>query len=157
LHRAQGQAYRIAIAAVSTVSRRLASGSGFSVIRSLFRGQFEKHRATSRHSPFDVLLTRFVHERLLYRLSRSPHADRFVLKSAMLLTTCLPETARGTRDLDLLAMRASSASSAFSHLEAIPFAGRQRFPPSARRALTPARRISATKAAHCRCERPDRR
>lgn len=52
--------------------------------------------------PFNVLLTRFVHERLLYRLSRSPHADRFVLKGAMLLTTWLPETARGTRDLDLL-------------------------------------------------------
>src|SRR5579872_6646081 len=52
--------------------------------------------------PFDVLLTRFVHERLLYRLSRSSHADRFVLKGAMLLMTWLPETARGTRDLDLL-------------------------------------------------------
>ena len=52
--------------------------------------------------PFDVLLTRFVHERLLYRLSGSPHADRFVLKGAMLLATWLPDTARGTRDLDLL-------------------------------------------------------
>jgi predicted nucleotidyltransferase component of viral defense system len=58
--------------------------------------------------PFDVLLTRFVHERLLYRLSRSPHADRFVLKGAMLLTTWLPETARGTRDLDLLGFGDSS-------------------------------------------------
>ena len=52
--------------------------------------------------PFEVVLTRFVHERLLYRLSRSAHADRFVLKGAMLLTTWLPEAARGTRDLDLL-------------------------------------------------------
>lgn len=52
--------------------------------------------------PFDVLLTRFVHERLLYRLSCSSHADRFVLKGAMLLTTWFSETARGTRDLDLL-------------------------------------------------------
>ena len=58
--------------------------------------------ARQTNQPFDVLLTRFVHERLLYRLSRSPHADRFVLKGAMLLTTWLPETARGTRDLDLL-------------------------------------------------------
>ena len=58
--------------------------------------------ARETNQPFDVLLTRFVHERLLYRLSRSPHADRFVLKGAMLLTTWLPETARGTRDLDLL-------------------------------------------------------
>jgi predicted nucleotidyltransferase component of viral defense system len=52
--------------------------------------------------PFDVLLTRFVHERLLYRLSLSAHADRFVLKGAMLLATWFPGTARGTRDLDLL-------------------------------------------------------
>jgi predicted nucleotidyltransferase component of viral defense system len=58
--------------------------------------------ARQTNQPFDVLLTRFVHERLLYRLSRSLHADRFVLKGAMLLTTWLPETARGTRDLDLL-------------------------------------------------------
>ena len=58
--------------------------------------------ARRTNQPFDVLLTRFVHERLLYRLSRSPHADRFVLKGAMLLTTWVPETARGTRDLDLL-------------------------------------------------------
>jgi predicted nucleotidyltransferase component of viral defense system len=52
--------------------------------------------------PFDVLLTRFVHERLLYRLSRSPHAEDFVLKGAMLLMAWLPHTGRGTRDLDLL-------------------------------------------------------
>ena len=52
--------------------------------------------------PFDVLLTRFVHERLLYRLSRSPYADDFVLKGAMLLMAWLPHTGRGTRDLDLL-------------------------------------------------------
>ena len=58
--------------------------------------------ARQTNQPFDVLLTRFVHERLLYRLSCSPHADRFVLKGAMLLTTWLPETARSTRDLDLL-------------------------------------------------------
>ena len=58
--------------------------------------------ARQTNQPFNVLLTRFVLERLLYRLSLSPHADRFVLKGAMLLTTWLPETARGTRDLDLL-------------------------------------------------------
>jgi predicted nucleotidyltransferase component of viral defense system len=52
--------------------------------------------------PFDVVLIRFVHERLLYRLSRSPYAHRFVLKGAMLLATWFPDTARGTRDLDLL-------------------------------------------------------
>ncbi len=65
--------------------------------------------ARQSNQPFDVLLTRFVHERLLYRLSRSRHADRFVLKGAMLLTTWLPGTARGTRDLDLLGFGDSGA------------------------------------------------
>jgi predicted nucleotidyltransferase component of viral defense system len=67
--------------------------------------------ARQTNQPFDVLLTRFVHERLLYRLSRSPHADRFVLKGAMLLTTWLPEAARGTRDLDLLGFGDASEQS----------------------------------------------
>lgn len=58
--------------------------------------------------PFDVLLIRFVLERLLYRLGHSRHTDRFVLKGAMLLTTWLPHTSRGTRDLDLLAFGESS-------------------------------------------------
>jgi len=58
--------------------------------------------AKSTGQPFDVLLTRFAHERLLYRLSLSPHTDRFVLKGAMLLMTWLEDTHRPTRDLDLL-------------------------------------------------------
>lgn len=58
-------------------------------------------RASGR--PFDLVLTRYVLERLLYRLGRSGHRDRFVLKGAMLLTTWLAHGDRGTRDLDLLA------------------------------------------------------
>lgn len=51
---------------------------------------------------FNLVLTRFALERLLYRLSVSPYADRFVLKGAMLLMTWLEDPHRGTRDLDLL-------------------------------------------------------
>jgi len=51
---------------------------------------------------FDLVLTRFALERLLYRLSQSRYADRFVLKGAMLLMTWLGDPHRGTRDLDLL-------------------------------------------------------
>lgn len=50
----------------------------------------------------NVVLTRYVCERLLYRLSRSAHADRFVLKGALLLLIWLGETIRPTRDADLL-------------------------------------------------------
>jgi len=45
---------------------------------------------------------RYASERLLYRLSRSPHAERFVLKGALLLLVWLGETMRPTRDADLL-------------------------------------------------------
>lgn len=51
---------------------------------------------------FDLVLTRFALERLLYRLSRSVHADRFVLKGAMLMMSWFDDPHRGTRDLDLL-------------------------------------------------------
>ena len=51
---------------------------------------------------FELILTRYALERLLYRLSRSAHADRFVLKGAMLLTSWFKDPHRATRDLDLL-------------------------------------------------------
>jgi predicted nucleotidyltransferase component of viral defense system len=50
----------------------------------------------------DLLLTRYALERLLYRLSISPHSDRFVLKGAMLITTWFDDPHRATRDVDLL-------------------------------------------------------
>jgi predicted nucleotidyltransferase component of viral defense system len=49
-----------------------------------------------------LLLTRYALERLLHRLSMSPHRDRFVLKGAMLLVTWFAEPHRATRDVDLL-------------------------------------------------------
>ena len=50
----------------------------------------------------NVVLTRYGTERFLYRLSRSPYADRFVLKGALLMLVLLGETIRPTRDADLL-------------------------------------------------------
>jgi predicted nucleotidyltransferase component of viral defense system len=51
---------------------------------------------------FDQVLTRFVLERLLFRLATSGHADRFVLKGAMLLTSWFDDPLRPTRDIDFL-------------------------------------------------------
>jgi len=48
------------------------------------------------------VLARYGLERFLHRLARSPHADRFVLKGALLLRVWLGETSRPTRDADLL-------------------------------------------------------
>ena len=50
----------------------------------------------------NFVLTRFATERFLYRLSCSRHAERFVLKGALLLLVRLGETFRPTRDADLL-------------------------------------------------------
>ena len=59
-------------------------------------------RARAESADFQILLTRYALERLLYRLSLSAHRDRFILKGAMLLTTWVPDRFRSTRDLDLL-------------------------------------------------------
>lgn len=60
------------------------------------------NRSRASGQPFDLILVRFALERLLYRLSISAHAERFVLKGAMLLTTWFDDPLRPTRDLDLL-------------------------------------------------------
>lgn len=58
--------------------------------------------AHARGQPMELLLTRYALERLLHRLSLSPHRERFVLKGAMLLATWFDEPHRATRDVDLL-------------------------------------------------------
>ena len=55
-----------------------------------------------RGQNFELVLTHYAIERLLYRLAQSRHAEGFVLKGAMLLMTWFDEPFRGTRDLDLL-------------------------------------------------------
>ncbi|MGH7575039.1 MAG: nucleotidyl transferase AbiEii/AbiGii toxin family protein [Longimicrobiales bacterium] len=60
-----------------------------------------RHAKTLGVDP-NLVLTRFAVERFLYRLSRSPHTERFVLKGALLLLAWLGETTRPTRDADLL-------------------------------------------------------
>jgi predicted nucleotidyltransferase component of viral defense system len=57
-------------------------------------------RETKRE--FQLVLTHYALERLLYRLSVSPFSERFVLKGALLFTIWLDDPLRPTRDLDLL-------------------------------------------------------
>lgn len=56
-----------------------------------------------------LTLARFGGERLLYRLSKSEFADRFILKGAALLLLWLGETIRPTKDIDLLGFGDTSA------------------------------------------------
>jgi predicted nucleotidyltransferase component of viral defense system len=59
-------------------------------------------RSRDERTDFQILLTRYALERLLYRLSRSEHRNRFILKGAMLFVTWVEAPFRPTRDLDLL-------------------------------------------------------
>lgn len=61
-----------------------------------------------RGEDFNLTLTRYGIERLLYRLSQSEHADHFVLKGALLLSLWTGRLQRATRDIDLLSYGDSS-------------------------------------------------
>lgn len=65
--------------------------------------------ARARSETFNDLLTRYGIERLLYRLGRSKHADRFLLKGAMLFVLWDDRMPRPTRDVDLLAFGSTDA------------------------------------------------
>jgi predicted nucleotidyltransferase component of viral defense system len=63
-------------------------------------------RARHESRPSDELLTLYVLERFLYRLSVSAHRDRLILKGGMLLSAFGQR--RPTRDIDLLATATSN-------------------------------------------------
>ena len=56
-----------------------------------------------------LTLARFAGERLLYRLSVSPHSDRFIVKGAALLLVWFGDAIRPTKDVDLLGFGDMSA------------------------------------------------
>lgn len=60
------------------------------------------NRARSEGRLFSELLQYFAMERFLYRLSRSAHAERFVLKGALMLRVWRAAELRPTMDIDLL-------------------------------------------------------
>ena len=58
-----------------------------------------KARESSR--PFNELLQHFAIERFMYRLSKSPYKDRFILKGALMLSAWSGSMSRPTMDIDL--------------------------------------------------------
>jgi len=58
--------------------------------------------AKARKVDFELMLTRFALERLLYRLSISGHREQFLLKGALLFDLWFDEPHRPTRDADFL-------------------------------------------------------
>ena len=82
-----------------------------------------KARFRKEGGDFQALLERYALERLLYRLSQSPHADRFVLKGAQLFALWAGTAHRPTRDVDLLGYGDSSAEALhaiFAELAQLP-------------------------------------
>lgn len=79
--------------------------------------------AKSEGSNFNQLLVRYALERFLYRLSQSAHADRFLLKGALLFTLWYDMPHRPTRDADLLGFGPSdlqSIAQTFRDIASIP-------------------------------------
>jgi hypothetical protein len=66
------------------------------------------NRARREGRPFDELLQYYAMERFLYRLSRSQHAQQFVLKGALMLQLWGGLFSRPTKDIDLLGLRTAS-------------------------------------------------
>ena len=75
--------------------------------------------AKSSKRPFNEVVQHYALERWLYRLSRSEHAECFVLKGALLLRVWDIPVARPTRDIDLLAHTSNALEAIRSTVAAI--------------------------------------
>lgn len=76
-------------------------------------------RSRAENTDYQLLLTRYALERLLYRLSSSEHRERFVLKGALLFVTWVADPFRPTRDLDLLGYGANTPETIADTFKAI--------------------------------------
>ncbi|MEP7359282.1 MAG: nucleotidyl transferase AbiEii/AbiGii toxin family protein, partial [Anaerolineales bacterium] len=77
------------------------------------------NKAHASGSPFNELLQYYAIERFLYRLSKSPYHNRFVLKGALIFTAWGTPLGRPTRDVDLLAYTGNGIDEAVSVFKAI--------------------------------------
>ncbi len=59
------------------------------------------NKARETGLPFGELLQYFAMKRFLYRLAKSVHADKFVLKGALMFSAWQAPVARPTMDIDL--------------------------------------------------------
>lgn len=69
------------------------------------------NKARQTRRPFNELLQYYAMERFLYRLSKSTHSARFVLKGALMLKAWKLESYRPTMDIDLLGKTANQVAS----------------------------------------------
>ncbi len=76
------------------------AGKTKNIAASVHQRLLNKAKESSR--PFNEILQHFAIERFLYRFSKSPHADRFVLKGALMFSAWTGSMSRPTMDIDLL-------------------------------------------------------
>ena len=72
-------------------------------------------RAHETKQDFNLVLTRYAIERLLYRISVSDHANQFLLKGALLFDQWFDIPHRSTRDADFLGL----GSSELPHIQTV--------------------------------------
>ena len=93
--------------------------------------------ARQRGDDYTLLLNRFALERLLCRVAASPHAERFLLKGALLFSLWYEQPHRPTRDADLLGFGPDAAETlitTFRDIAAIGMADGITFDPQSVRA-----------------------
>ena len=98
-----------------------------------------KNRADAAGQDFNLTLTHYGLERLLYRLSISQHAQSFLLKGALLFMLWYDLPQRPTRDADLLGFGAEdidSVATTFREVSAIEVDDGLRFDANSVRAST---------------------
>ncbi len=77
------------------------------------------NRSKKDERPFIELLRYYAMERFLYRLSQSPHASRFVLKGALMLSVWNTSTQRPTMDIDMLGITSNMEASIIAQIQEI--------------------------------------
>ncbi len=77
------------------------------------------NRARSDNRPFSELLQYYAMERFLYRLSNSVHADRFILKGALMLRAWRAPQFRPTMDIDMLGKTSNEVSNIVTQIQEI--------------------------------------
>ncbi|MFZ5593179.1 MAG: nucleotidyl transferase AbiEii/AbiGii toxin family protein [Pseudomonadota bacterium] len=90
---------------------------GSNIAASIRQRLFNKARETGR--PFNEVLQYFAMERFLYRLSKSDHAGKFVLKGALMFTAWQAPVTRPTMDIDLLGITDNSVDAIIAIVKSI--------------------------------------
>ena len=75
-------------------------GDSKNIAASVHQRLLNKARASSR--PFNEILQQFAIERFMYRLSKGPYAQKFILKGALMFSAWTGSMSRPTMDIDLL-------------------------------------------------------